>query len=96
MCCARFITGEYNENYVTPFTYTVRAALGGIANDLRGKTIERRTRLLCTGESSRVAPAGYAGILRRCHRSIRRDLLPVHEASCKMRLQAFSSPITAR
>jgi hypothetical protein len=56
-----------NENYVTPFTSTVRTALAGIVNHLRGKTIECRTGLLRASESSRVAPAGYAGVLRRCH-----------------------------
>lgn len=43
--------------------------------------------MLGAGELSVVASAGYTGVLRRRHRSIRRDFLPVHQASCKKTLQ---------
>lgn len=73
-----------NRNYVMPFTSAVRAAFPRFLSDLRGKTIEYRAGLLRAGEPFPVAPAGYAGVFRRRHRSILRDFLPVYEASCKM------------
>lgn len=75
---------EYiTKNDVTPFTSAVRTAFARNVSDLGGRTIERRARLLRAGELSVVAPAGYTGVLGRRHRSVRRDLLPVHQASCK-------------
>lgn len=73
---ARFISN--NENYVIPFTSTARATFPGNVNGPRGRTIEHRTSLLRANEISLVASAGYAGVLCRCHRPIRRNLLSVH------------------